>query len=541
MRGRSVFEKQQQKLQSYKGYGKLLSNFEKRRIPRRQVTTPLVRPKQEYTCDELQQFIRFFPSHFTLRLNATSLRYRHILDEVLLVIHSIPPKHRIPQYNLLGYLFALQGNYNYAFRSVTKESQYMSDAKTDLGYAYSVFGLTNAAKRMYESALTYSNEAVNANLGMAECLLTISYHENRSKRDFYLKSALSYLAIVQIHEPTAFLPACILGLRVRAENKAMSLNQIDHKVEQILKEYHHLLDAKVYRDLASVKLNRRDFDGELGAINLLEKSVEALPTSQAYHMLGKAQFLKWYKDRRKKRGRRRVVAKEVTLNDVKEGDEEEGEGEGDSSPTEKKLEDMDEGEMFQLILSYYESAAKKCYNSNLEILLDLGVVCGRLGQFNRATQLIKQAVLNSEDISIQERGYRYLAIFELKDAKQAEEYLRECLSRQHFVKLSEIEKHEFWERVYGHAEELLIEKGPAANTQYWIKLLVENLFPRADHIVELYNKESHTPLRGLNGEIPVSKKTASRKHSRSRMIKTISIIEMFRVGTQLLKDDRRMM
>lgn len=45
------------------------------------------------------------------------LLLRYIVDEVMLSIQTIPVKFRAPQYNLLGYLFALQGNYNYAFRS----------------------------------------------------------------------------------------------------------------------------------------------------------------------------------------------------------------------------------------------------------------------------------------------------------------------------------------------------------------------------------------------------------------------------------------
>ncbi|KAL5261601.1 hypothetical protein ACHWQZ_G007333 [Mnemiopsis leidyi] len=546
------------------------------------VLNPVLKPeKQQYSCDELQQFIRFFPSHFTLGLPGSALRYRHILDEVILALHAVPAKYRIPQYNLLGFLYACQGNYNYAFRyfhevsalqenniisianqahcflrqnfpekaheclqklinltssadflQITKESVYMSEAKTNLGYAYHVFGLNNAAKRMYESALKYNSSNLNANFGLAATLLTISYHENRSRRDFFLKVASNLMNIVLMTEP-GFLPATIVILKIRAENKSFTSVQLDSQIALILRQNKNLLNAKIYRDLASIRMERKEFDDELGAIDLLQQSLELAPTAEAFHLLGKAHYLRWYKAQKKKR---KYVKRSLTLAiktagmdltklpDLSEENENaqslaEIAESAVSGPGVLTTNTMGETEMLMLVRSQFENAAKKCYNSNLETLLELGIVCGKLEEYQRARELLKRAI-TSEDISIQERGYRYLALFDQKaDPQVTERYFQEVISRQHCVNLTDTERDEFWEKVFAHAEELLAEKGHQ-RAYPWIKDLVDAGFHRADLLVELHNRSAAHPMMGLNGEVPQGniKKINSRKQSKSRMM-----------------------
>ena len=180
---------------------------------------------------------------------------------------------------------------------------------------------------------------------------------------------------------------------------------------------------------------------------------------------------------------------------------------------------MGETEMLQFVRTHFENAAKKCYNSNLETLLELGIVCGKLEVHHRARELLRRAI-TSEDTSIQERGYRYLAIFDQRtDLRLTETYLREGISRQHFVKLTDSEREEFWEKVFAHAEGVLVEKGHQKAFP-WIRDLVDAGYHRADLLVELYNKETTNPMSGLNGEIPAGngKKMNSRKQSKSRMM-----------------------
>ena len=422
------------------------------------------------------------------------------------------------------------------FLQITKESIYMSEAKTNLGYAYHVFGLNNAAKRMYESALKYNNTNLNANFGLAATLLAISYHENRSRKDFYLKVAANLINIVLLSEP-GFLPATIMLLTIKAENKAYTEELLNSQITSLLKEHESSLNAKIYRDLAKIKIARNDYENDLGAISLLEQSLEMSPTSEAYHLLGKAQYLKWYKDSKK---RKTFVKRSLTLAiksagmdlnklpDLTEDMETDkikdlpsAVGLATVGPGVLTTNNMGETEMLEFVRSHFENAAKKCYNSNLETLLELGIVCGKLEDFPKAKELLKRAI-TSEDTSIQERGYRYLAIFDPKtDVRVTETYFSECISRQHFVKLTDNEKEEFWQRVYSHAEGVLAEKGHQKAFP-WIRDMVEADYHKANILVELYNKQSPQPMIGLNGELPegVGKKMSSvqaRKQSKSRM------------------------
>ena len=420
------------------------------------------------------------------------------------------------------------------FLQITKESVYMSEAKTNLGYAYHVFGLNNAAKRMYESALKYNSSNLNANFGLAATLLTISYHENRSRRDFFLKVASNLMSIVLMTEP-GFLPATIMILKIRAENRSFTTAQLDSQIALILKQNKNLLNAKIYRDLASIKMERKEFENEFGAIDLLQQSLELAPTAEAFHLLGKAHYLKWYKAQKKKR---KYVKRSLTLAIKTAGMDmsklpdltEEAETENTQSfaevaesavsgPGVLTTNTMGETEMLMFVRSQFENATKKCYNSNLETLLELGIVCGKLEEHQRARELLRRAI-TSEDISIQERGYRYLALFDQKaDVEVTERYFREVISRQHCVKLTDSEKDEFWEKVFSHAEELLVEKGHQKAFP-WIKDLVDAGFHRANLLVELHNRDAAHPMVGLNGEVPQGnvKKINSRKQSKSRMM-----------------------
>jgi tetratricopeptide (TPR) repeat protein len=371
---------------------------------------------------------------------------------------------------------------------------------------------------------------------LAATLLAISSHENRSRRDFYLNVASNLISIVFNNEP-GFLPATIMLLRVKAENKAFTVEQLNANIATILKENVSSLNAKSYRDLARIKMERNDFDNDLGAISLLQQSLEMTPTAEAYHLLGKAHYLKWYKDKSQKK---RYVKRSLTLAiksagmnmdklpDLVEETETERAEEPETAITEQAglgsgiltANTMGETEMLQLVREYFESAAKRCYNSNLETLLELGIVCGKLEEFPRSRDLLKRAV-TSEDSSIQERGYRHLAIFDQRtDLRVTETYLREAIARQHFVKLTDSEKEEFWEKVFAHAEGLLeLDKGHHKAFP-WIRDLVDARYHRADILVELHNKESTNPISGLNGEVPASnnvKKINSRKQSKSRM------------------------
>lgn len=412
----------------------------------------------------------------------------------------------------------------------------MSEAKTNLGYAYHVFGLNNAAKRMYESALKYNNTNLNANLGLAATLLAISSHENRSRRDFYLNVASNLISIVFNNEP-GFLPATIMLLRIKAENKAFTIDQLNANITTILKENEPALNARSYRDLARIKMERNDFDGDLGAISLLQQSIEMQPTSEAYHQLGKAHYLRWYKNKMQKKTYVRrsltlaIKSAGLTMDKLPDLVEEAETGQVAAQepvvPEHSALGSgilttnvMAETEMLHLVRGHFENAAKKCYNSNLETLLELGIVTGKLEEYPRARELLKRAV-HSEDTSIQERGFRHLAIFDQRtDLRITEIYLKEAINRQHFVKLTDSERDEFWEKVFAHAEGLFeLDKG-YQKAFPWIRDLVEAKFHRADILVELYNKETPHPMSGLNGEVPDpknGKKMNSRKQSKSRM------------------------
>ena len=210
------------------------------------------------------------------------------------------------------------------FMRVTKESLYMSEAKTDLGYAYSTFGLNNASKRMFESALKYNSFNFNASFGLAKVLTAIAQHEGRSRREFYLRAASDIVQNILANE-SKFVLAKLLSVRLSAERKVFSVDKIDKCLTDIMTEHPQSIDAKILRDMAYIKLSRFAFDGELGSIELLQKSLDKHQTAEAFHLLGRSHQMKWHRESKK---RKKIVKRAfsvaieeagVDLGELKEG------------------------------------------------------------------------------------------------------------------------------------------------------------------------------------------------------------------------------
>ena len=381
----------------------------------------------------------------------------------------------------------------YSANFINVESQYMSDAKAELGYAYSAFGLSNAARRMFECALQYNSNNLNACFGLAHTLLSVANHENRSRRNRNLKKANNLLKFV-LKDDADYVAARALLLLTNAEMKRFSSAQLKLKLTTLLNgKMVGLISALVFRDLALIQMAREEYTGEMGALHLLDMSLKQAPSSDAYFLLGRSHYLSWYKENKSITGQSATKGGSVEKGPVSETD------------------------MLIHVKAQYEEAVTMSYSCRLDIILALGLICSRLADVERATQLLKQAV-NSEDISVQECGFRHLALLESQDSLLKEVYLRESLRRLHLVKMSKGERREFWDFVYRHAEYILQERG-ASLAFPWITALVENQFSRADTLVDLYNKENlNNPMTGLSGEISLDKKTNSRKTSKSKLM-----------------------
>ena len=399
-----------------------------------------------------------------------------------------------------------------SFIHITKESYHMSNAKTDLAIAYSIFSLNNAAKRMFESALQYNSDNLHACYGLSRIFHLLARHENRTRKEVYVKTSQDLLKKVLLQEPS-FLPSLSLSVEILAGLKSTTTTQIDTQISGILKNFGE--DAKALRDFGAIKIERREFDGPLGAIPLIQRSLGVKITSLGMFMLGKAIQMQWHADFSKRRRKKRVVFnKEVTggsLEDVKE--ECIGEGNGVDENSNKSTSPLTEEMMLRKVQGYYATAVKKSYQCDVGLVLELGIISGRLNETRKATDLLLMAS-KSEITSIQEKAFRHLAIF-CRDYESVSRYLKEVLVRQVLVKLSESEKRELYEKMWYHAEETLAEHGYRRAFE-WIKYLVDNGYHRVDELVELYNREAPEPIRGVCGEVILMKR-AYRKHSRSRM------------------------
>ena len=362
--------------------------------------------------------------------------------------------------------------------SITSEGEYMSESKAELGYSYIVLGLSNAATRMFESALQYDERNVNACYGLAQALFSLSQSGRSVKSN--LKSAQKLLRVALKEEPS-YLPAQLLQLRIKALVKGLTDSQVEFNFSEILEKGKDLISAQVYRDLAMIQMGRMEYSGKFGALNLLNLSLKEGPTSQSYFLLGKAHYGNWYKEK---------AAECVTGN--------------------SKVE------ILGIVKSCYVEAVARSYNSRSDMIIQLAIIQEELGEIEAASQLFKLALV-SEDVSVQECGYRRLALLE-KEVEYKETYLREAIRRSHLVTLREEERKGFWDVVLKHAEQVIQERG-STHAFPWITALVEEEHPKADTLVDLYNKEHHNnPMKSVRGETPVHTRGASRKQSKPKMV-----------------------